>query len=71
MKHLNKGKAQFILGIIGIGLLLFIIVPFISNQLIPHNIENHIKARGIDSSALLYSDSEEAVEGNYFLLKSR
>ena len=71
MTHLIKGRLQLLLGILEIGLLLFIIVPFISNQLIPRNIENHIKARGIDASALLYSDSEEAVEGNYFLLKSK
>lgn len=49
---------------------LMVVLPLINNEFVPSQVDR-IKARNLDSGALIYSDSEEAVEGNYFLLKSR
>ncbi len=45
-------------------------IPFI-NKILIDNEKSVIEERSIDSGALLYSDSPEAVEGNYFLFKSK
>ena len=68
---MRKGKSiiLFSLGILCISLFLFVVIPFLSSNLASEKTEI-IKNRDIDTGALLYSESEEALEGNFLLLKS-
>ncbi len=56
------------IGILGVSFLAFFIIPKINDFLLGDK-QEIIKSRNLDSGALFYSDSEEAVKGNFLLLK--
>lgn len=65
----SRKYISFLSGLTLILVFAFAIVPVINHFIIPVE-TGLIKERGIDTGALIYSESEEAVEGNYFLLLS-
>lgn len=65
-------KNSSVLRLIGLLMLLmvfaFVVIPLINAKLIPEN-RDAVQSRNINAGALFYSDSEEAVESNYLMLK--
>ena len=70
MMTIGKKYINFITGIIALSGLLFLVLPFINHVIIPKS-SKIIKDRALDTTSLIYSDSDEALEANFFHLKTK
>jgi len=59
---------SFLLGLVSIWFVIWVLTPFLLAQ-IETPVLQMIQEKELDTSALFYSDSEEAVEANYEMLK--